>query len=121
MTMYGKKAKLCFMDTDGFIVHVKSKDVYADLTGDVNKRFNTSNYEVKRPLPIEKNRKDQADKGELDGGMMKVFAAMRPKMYSYLKNKSLVDKKAKSTKKCAIKQKIKFEDYKECLEKNKVN
>ena len=34
------------------IVHVKSEDIYADLAGDVKKRFGTSNYGVKRPLPI---------------------------------------------------------------------
>ena len=39
-------------------------------------------------------------------------------MYIYLTNCS-VDKKAKGTKTCAIKRKIKFQDYNECLEKNK--
>ena len=34
-TKYGHKAKLCYTDTVSFIVHVKSKDVYAELTGDL--------------------------------------------------------------------------------------
>ena len=34
-TKYGDKAKLCYTDTVSFIVHVKSEDVYADLTGDL--------------------------------------------------------------------------------------
>ena len=45
------------METDRSIVHVKSEDVYEDLVGDVEIRFPTSNYEIKRPLPIDKNKK----------------------------------------------------------------
>ena len=47
---------------------------------------------------------------------MREFAALRQKMYSYLTDDGDEDKKAKGTKKCVIKQKIKFEDYKHCLE-----
>ena len=47
---YKKKAKLCYMVTDRFIVYVKSGDIYPDLAEDEKKRFDTSNYEVKRPL-----------------------------------------------------------------------
>ena len=38
---YGNKAKLCYTDMDSFIVHVKLEDVYADLTGNVEKRLDT--------------------------------------------------------------------------------
>ena len=41
---------------NSFIVHVKSEDVYAGLAGDVAKRFDTSNYEVERPLPVGKEK-----------------------------------------------------------------
>ena len=51
---YGKKATLCYTDTDSFIVHIKSKDIYAE---DVETQFDTSNYEADRPLPTDKNRK----------------------------------------------------------------
>ena len=43
------------------IVHVKSEDIFADLAGDVKPRFYTSNHEVKRPLPIRKNKTDWDD------------------------------------------------------------
>ena len=43
-------ARLCFMDTDSFIIHIKTKDVYEDIADDVEKRFDTSNYEIERPL-----------------------------------------------------------------------
>ena len=53
------------------------------------------------------------------------FAALRPKMYKYLTDTNNEDKKAKDTKKCVIKGKLKFENYKHCLEEtqiqNKIN
>ena len=32
-------AKLCYMDIDSFIIHIQTKDVYKDITGDVKKRL----------------------------------------------------------------------------------
>ena len=58
---YGKNTKLCYTATGSFIVRVKSEDIYADLAGGVKKRFDTSNYEAKRPLLIGKTKKDRAD------------------------------------------------------------
>ena len=56
---YNEKARLCYRDTDSFIVqvkHVKTKDIYKYITKDNEKRFNTSNYELKRPLTKEKGK-----------------------------------------------------------------
>ena len=39
---YGKKTKLCYMDTGSFITHIKTKDIYKNISEDVKKRFNTS-------------------------------------------------------------------------------
>ena len=51
---YGENAKLCYTDTDSFIAHVKTGDIYKNIAEDVEKRFNTSNFEIYRPLPMEK-------------------------------------------------------------------
>ena len=42
---YGDNVKLCYMDTDSFIIHFKTEDFYEDIVDDVEKRFDTSNYE----------------------------------------------------------------------------
>ena len=50
-------AKPCYMDTDRFIIHIKIEDVYEEIANDVEKRFDTSNYEVNTPLRTGKNKK----------------------------------------------------------------
>ena len=42
-------------DTDSFIMHIKTKCFYKDIAKDVEKKYDTSNYTVARPLPIGKN------------------------------------------------------------------
>ena len=42
---YGDKARLCYMDTDSFIIHIETEDFYKDGIGDVEKWFDTSNYD----------------------------------------------------------------------------
>ena len=43
---YSEKAKLCYIDTDRFIVYIQTDDIYKDITEDVETRFDTSNYEL---------------------------------------------------------------------------
>ena len=54
---YREKAKHCYMDTDSFIVHIKTEDIYVDIVKDIKAKFRTSNYEFERPLPRGKNEK----------------------------------------------------------------
>ena len=45
------------MDTDSFIIYVKTEGIYKDIAEDVETRFDTSNFELDRPLPKEKIKK----------------------------------------------------------------
>ena len=54
---YGDNVKLCYMDTDSFIMHIKTEDFYKDIANDVERRFDTSNYEINRPLSTGKYKK----------------------------------------------------------------
>ena len=54
---YGEKIKLRYMDTDSLLVYKKTGDVYKDIAEDVKTRFDTSNYELDRPLPKGKIKK----------------------------------------------------------------
>ena len=118
---YGDNVKLCYMDTDSFIMHMKTEDFYNDIANDVEKRFDASNYEEDRPLPTGKNKKVIGlMKDELGGKIITEFVALRPKTYSYLTYDCKDDKKAKGTKKCLIKRELKFNNYKDCLLNDKV-
>ena len=118
---YGDNVKLCYMDTDSFIMHIKTEDFYKEIANDVEKRFDTSNYEVNRPLPTGRNKKVIGlIKDELGGKIMPELVALRPKTYSCLTDDYEEDKKAKGTKKCVIKRRPKFSDYKYCLLNNEI-
>ena len=58
MVKYGEKARMSYIYTDiSFIVYIKTDDIYKDIAEDVETRFDTSNYELDRPLPKGKNKK----------------------------------------------------------------
>ena len=103
------------MDTDSFLMNIKTEDFYEDIANDVEKIFDTSNYEVNRPLPTGKNKKVIGlMKDELGGKIITEFITLKPKTYSYLTDDCKEDKKAKGIKKCVIKRMIKFNDFKNC-------
>ena len=107
--------QLCYMDTDSFVYHIKTKDFYAEIMDDVPMRFDTSSY-CDRPLPIGLNKKIIGlMKDELGGTIMTEFVALRPKLYFFRKLDGGEDKKYKGIKKCVVKKTLSFDDYKNCL------
>ena len=54
---YGDNVKLCYMDTDSFIMHINTEDFYKNITNDVEKRFDTSSYEINRPFLLKRIKK----------------------------------------------------------------
>ena len=45
---YSYKARLCYMDTGSFAINIKTEDFYKDIASDVERWFDTSNYDKKR-------------------------------------------------------------------------
>ena len=77
---YGTNAKLYYLDTESFLVHVKTDDIYKDIAEDIETRFNTSNLETDRPLPKGKNKKVTGlMKDELGEQTMKEVLGLRAK------------------------------------------
>ena len=102
-------------------MHIKTEDFYKNIANDVEKRFDTSNYKINRLLPTGENKKVVGlMKDELGGKIMTEFVALRPKTYSYLTDDCKEDKKAKGTKKCVIKRRLEFNDFKDCLLNNEI-
>ena len=54
---FGENAKFCYMDTNSFIVPLKMEDICKDIAEDVETGFDTSNFELDRPLSKRKKQK----------------------------------------------------------------
>ena len=129
---HGDRAKLCYMDSDSFVIYIKTQDFYEDIANDVERWFDTSNFDYndKRRLPIGKDKKVIGIfKDEFGVKIMYEFCALRAKTYAYLINgyndddydkEKIINKKAKGTKECVIKRRVLFENYKDCLFNNTV-
>ena len=105
--MYGDKARLCYTDTDSFIIHIKTEDFYKDISNDIDKWFDTSNFNKNdnRPLEIGKNKKVIGKfKDELGGKIMTEFCALRAKAYAYKLDDDVEKKKEKGTKNVLYKE-----------------
>ena len=102
---YEDRARLCYMDTDSFVINIKTKDFYKDIAENIKERFDTGVN--KKVIGLMKD--------ELGGGIITEFVALRPKAYSYITNDFIEMKKAKGTKKYVVKKMLRFEEYKKCL------
>ena len=100
---YEDRAKLSYTDIESFIIHIITEDFFVDISDDVERQFDASNYDdenVKRPLPTGKNKKVIGlFKGELEWAIIKEFCALRAKPYAYLMGDDSEVEKAKETKK----------------------
>ena len=89
---------VCYMDTDSFIIHIITEDVYKDMANDVERWFDTSNYDKNdnRSLPIGKNKRViSLFKDELRGKIVVELCALRAKTYAYLMGDVVKRKKPK--------------------------
>ena len=125
---HGDRAKLCYTDTDSFIIYIKSEDFFEDISNDVEKWFQTSNYNEndKRPLPVGMNKKvPDLFKNELGGKIITEVVALRLKTYAYLMDDGSDHKKAKGTERCLIKtvyrSKERFKSYYHHVYRKEVN
>ena len=53
---YGNSAKLLFADTDSLCYEIKNDDIFKDISGDLEKWFDTSNFAKNHPLGIQNDR-----------------------------------------------------------------
>ena len=93
------------------------QDFYEDISNDVEKGFDTSNFPKDHPSGIQGKNKNVPGmmKDEAGGKIIKEFVGLRAKLYSYKMFEGKEEKKCKGIKKCVVKNKISFENFKECL------
>ncbi|XP_042895725.2 uncharacterized protein [Parasteatoda tepidariorum] len=112
---YNENITLLYQDTDSYIYDIRTSDFYNDMKGMIN-YFDTSDYKENNIYGLERINKKVLGKmkDENSGKIMTEFIGLRAKMYA-LKVSEKVIKKSKGVKKCVVKNRISFEDYKECL------
>ena len=85
--IYRCYTKLCYTDVDSFVIHIITEYFFEAISGDVQRWFDTSNYDenYKRPLPIGKNKRVPGIfKDELGCKIIAEVVALRPKTWVYL-------------------------------------
>ena len=75
---YQDNAQLCYMDTESFVILIKTEDFYRDIADDAEKWFDTLNYDVDRPLAKGMNKKVIGlFKDEIRGKILIEFVTLR--------------------------------------------
>ena len=116
---YNNRARLLFTDMDSLTYEIEAEDVYKDFWND-KEMFDNSNYPENSQYYCKANRKViRKFKDEACGIPITEFVSLKSKTYSYIKNDEKGGKTAKGIKRNVIKNKIKYEDYKNTLINNK--
>jgi hypothetical protein len=114
---YEDNIEILAMDTDSFVLNIKTEDLYKDLA-ELNHHFDFSNYPKNHSLYDPTNEKvlDKV-KDELGGDIMTEFCSMKSKMYAYKTLGGICEKRLKGIQKC-VRKKLTFEDYKDVIFKS---
>jgi len=118
---YNENVRLNYMDTDSFILTIKTNDFYDDIKLDISKYYDTSDYSTNNiyGIPLENKKVLGMMKDESSGNIIKEFIGLRAKMYSIdIENKKQI-KKAKGVKKTVVKN-LTINNYRDCLYKKKI-
>jgi hypothetical protein len=116
---WGDLAELLMTDTDSLVYEIRTGDFFADIAGDVDARFDTSNFPKgghSSGIPVGRNKKVIGlMKSETGSEIITEYAGLRAKLYAIEMLDGSAEKKAKGVKKSAVKSNITFEDYVNCV------
>ena len=115
---YGDKAKLLFTDTDSLMYQIETKDFFKDISGDVNKWFDTSNFPSVHPsgIPTGCNNKMLGKfKDEAGGKIIEEFVGLRAKLYSLKMFEGKEIKKCKGVKRVVVENCLPHDNFLKCL------
>ena len=118
---YGDNIRMVYTDTDSFVFHTRTDDIYQDLT-EINDEMDFSGYDKNHKCFDATNKKVLGKfKDECEGKIMAGFVGLRPKCYAFkIHGDEKEYKKCKGTGKNTVKRKIKYDDYNKVLETNEV-
>ena len=109
---YRENARLCYTDTDSFIINIKTEDVYEHIVNDVEKDLIHQIMKLIDHSLQEKTKSYWINERSIGGTIITKCVAVRPETCSYLMGDGQNDKKAKGTRKSVIKRILKFNNNK---------
>ena len=111
---YGQDIKLIYTDTDSFIYHIKTNDLYADL-GKFGAIMDFCDYPKDHPLHNTQNKKKLGYlKDEMNGNQIYEVIAIKSKMYVIVSDDG-EKKTAKGTQRCIVEKQLTRDQYYNCL------
>jgi len=113
---YGEGLRLLMTDTDSLCVEIKCHDFYADMKSD-REYYDTSDFNPDNPYSIElKNKKVPGlFKDDMTGKPIAEFMGLSSKLYSFRTVDEEKKKICKGIKTSVVRNKLRFEDFKNCL------
>ncbi|CAH3182390.1 unnamed protein product, partial [Porites lobata] len=115
---YKNKAELLFTDTDSLMYQIYTDNFYKDISRDIKKKFDTSDYPPNHESGILTGVNKKVIgmfKDEVAGKQITCFVGLRPKLYSFRIEEDKEVRKCKGIKKNVVKNKLDFDDYVQCL------
>ena len=118
---YGDNIRMVYTDTDSFVFHTRTDDIYQDLQ-EINDEMDFSGYDKNHKCYDATNKKVLGKfEDECEGKIMTGFIGLRPKCYAFkIHGDDKEYKKCKGTAKNTVKRKIRYDDYNKALETNEV-
>ena len=118
---YGDNIKMVYTDTDSFVFHTKTNDIYEDLNT-IKKELDFSDYPKEHKCYDDNNKKVLGKfKDELKSKIITGFIALRPKCYAYsVYGDDKKYKKCKGIAKGTVRRQMKYEEFETVLKTNEV-
>ena len=118
---YGDNIKMVYTDTDSFVFHTKTNDIYEDLNT-ITKEIDFSDYPKEHKCYDENNKKVLGKfKDELKSKIITGFISLRPKCYAYsVFGDEKEYKKCKGIAKGTVRRQMKYEEFETVLKTNEV-
>ncbi len=95
---WGDKVNLLFTDTDSLCYEIETDDVYEDIKSDVDKWYDTSNYDEDHPSGLRSNKNKKVIgffKDKCGGKFINEFVGLKAKSYSIKMDDGKTEKKCK--------------------------
>ena len=113
---FGDRIELLYTDTDSFILHIQSEDLYEEIKDDIKEYYDTKKYPKNSPLFYEGNAfKLGCLKDECNGKVIREFCGTCAKSYIYMiEGEETENKRCKGVKDSAIEE-LTIQDYLNCV------